>query len=184
MLTQLQHKHTEFDGVVCQEMLCQLLLTSAVWVRAPAVNHCQHTCFRRYWQSLIFQVLWIRPNTTIQSTIPLGSDLFLVGDGVLGKMAGDLPRIRGLDLGLRERDLFLDLDFLSRDLERRGLLDRLGLLVRERVRERLYLLWQALHEIPEVWLACVVMSGRVTKLWLTNSWLNCVKRNQNCFTDL
>lgn len=66
--------------------------------------------------------------------------MFLVGEGVLGKMAGDLPRIRGLDLGLRERDLFLDLDFLSRDLERRGLLDRLGLLVRERVRERLYLL--------------------------------------------
>lgn len=54
-------------------------------------------------------------------------------------MAGDLPRIRGRDLGLRERDLFLDLDFLSRDLERRGLLERLGLLVRERVRERLYL---------------------------------------------
>lgn len=72
--------------------------------------------------------------------IPLGRDLFLVGDGVLGKMAGDLPRIRGLDLGLRERDLFLDLDFLSRDLELRGLLERLGLLVRERVLDRLYLL--------------------------------------------
>ena len=55
-------------------------------------------------------------------------------------MAGDLPRIRGLDLGLRERDLFLDLDFLTLDLERRGLLERLGLLVRERVRDRLYLL--------------------------------------------
>lgn len=74
-----------------------------------------------------------------KAAIPLGSDLFLDGLGDLGRIAGDLPRTRGLDLGLGDRDLFLDLDFLSRDLERRGLRDLLGLLVRERVRDLLYL---------------------------------------------
>lgn len=52
---------------------------------------------------------------------------------------GDRPRVL-LFPGLRERDLFLDRERLSRDLDLRGLLDRLGLLVRERVLERLYLL--------------------------------------------
>lgn len=52
---------------------------------------------------------------------------------------GDLPRTEDLlFLGLMERDLFLDLDFLSHDLDRRGLRDRLGLRLRDLVRERRY----------------------------------------------
>lgn len=54
---------------------------------------------------------------------------------------GDLPRPDALlFLGLIVRDLFLDLDLLSLDLERRGLLERLGLRVRERVLDLRYLL--------------------------------------------
>lgn len=72
----------------------------------------------------------------------LGRDFdFLGGLGDLGRGGGDLPRAEDLlFLGLIERDLFLDLDFLSRDLDLRGLRERLGLRLRDRVRERRYLL--------------------------------------------
>lgn len=72
----------------------------------------------------------------------LGNDFdFLGGVGDRGVGGGDLPRPDVLlFLGLIVRDLFLDLDLLSLDLERRGLLDRLGLRVRERVLDLRYLL--------------------------------------------
>lgn len=60
-------------------------------------------------------------------------DLDFLGGGV-GERGGDLPPLVEVrPRGLMERDLFLDLDLRSLDLDRRGLR------VRDRVRERLYL---------------------------------------------
>lgn len=124
------------------EVPCGLSLFSSVnAIITNSTTRVHETMFNVKTYMIWFHLKVNRLHQVTSQYTPLGNDFdFLGGVGDRGVGGGDLPRPDVLlFLGLIVRDLFLDLDLLSLDLERRGLLDRLGLRVRERVLDLRYL---------------------------------------------